>query len=57
MAAHDDIRDHMPVLAGLVDTLDALDARQAGTVDVLLEQLLAKLNRPGGPKISSRAIV
>jgi len=50
------LREGFPHLHALVQALDVLDGRSAST-DVLLEQLLAKLNRPGGPKISSRAIV
>lgn len=55
----------MGMLDDLIAQLDALDGTTV-TVHVeanpqseeeLLKRLLAKLNRPGGPKISSRAIV
>lgn len=48
----------------LIDQLDHLDGKTAtvaapagNTEDELLARLVAKLNRTGGPKISSRAIV
>lgn len=60
----DHVETHWPQLAALISTLNDLDQRQGSVAqpagkaeDVLLERLVAKLNRTGGPKISSRAIV
>ncbi len=51
------IHEMWPHLGALVDTLEGLENTSPAATDALLDALLAKLNRPGGPKISSRAIV
>ncbi len=54
------IEENWPELIALEEFLIGLTSTQhtvGATDDVILERLLAKLNRPGGPKISSRAIV
>lgn len=57
--------DGLEYLAALTEGLDNLHGRTVEVTvkadkqaeDELLERLVAKLNRSGGPKLSSRAIV
>ncbi len=52
MAVQDDLREHMPAVAALVDILDALDARSstatAGTDIAALVEALAAHQKRGG---------